>query len=603
MKRYLLLLAFLVSTFLPIAAADEYVKQITIKIQEPAVGAIPTYEASVDQHQKIRVAEVIWAGEFDNGKFVRGRNYTVAVRVMIDESSPYMFAKPSQSVITINGKKGQVTSSGQKKMKIEYDWKELGGPNLDLPENKLETKLKELAAAYPATNATDDKEVLKYLKSKLPKADIWLTGGSYTYTRMLPSETTDGNVSTTIGIISDGVRLDSYNFTVVLPALNKSPEAANLNADMILMKRALKDLMVTAKTTGKEVLAAVNAASIHGTKATWGNNYAYNAPTSSLQGSIQGDIILTLGDKRDIIAAHKVLPKDGSATDAAIDTDFSALSKALSAHTMTNKTTEREVIEIAADAIKNGSKLTCTSFIKTDATYDNDGKVVANFELELNGVKRAPRISRKIAKVRVSLPTEIAVSHDEWEVLRLTNIERYKQGISPLVMIAPLQDAGDIRAKEITIEYRKDHKRPDGSSCFTAIDPSFNRNRKLGENGYRTPTTPAQAVTGWMNSPGHRANILTREFVLFGCGVTTSNGIKHWIQMFAAGGGIRDVQSSTGSFHFDSVVDMEDAYLICDINESYKAYVPLEAEYMVQNGNQYTIHLAGKSVTVTVGNK
>ena len=603
MKRYLLLLAFLVSTFLPIAAADEYVKQITIKIQEPAVGAIPTYEASVDQHQKIRVAEVIWTGEFDNGKFVRGRNYTVAVRVMIDESSPYMFAKPSQSVITINGKKGQVTSSGQKKMKIEYDWKELGGPNPDLPENKLKTKLKELAAVYSATNATDDKELLKYLKSKLPKADIWLTGGSYTYTRKLPSETSDGNVSTTIGIISDGVRLDRYNFTVVLPALNKSPEAANLNADMILMKRALKDLMVTAKTTGKEVLAAVNAASIHGTKATWGNNYAYNAPTSSLQGSIHGDIILTLGDKRDIIAAHKVLPKDGSATDAAIDTDFSALSKALSAHTMTNKTTEQEVIEIATAAIKNGSKLTCTSFIKTDATYDNDGKVVANFELELNGVKRAPRISRKIAKVRVSLPTEIAVSHDEWEVLRLTNIERYKHSAGPLLMIAPLQDAGDIRAKEITIDYRKDHKRPDGSSCFTAIDPSFNRHRKMGENGYRTPTTPAQAVTGWMNSPGHRANILTKEFGLFGCGVTTYKGIKHWIQMFAEGGYVSNVESSTGSFHFDTVVDMEDAYLICDINESYKAYVPLEAEYMVQNGNQYTIHLAGKSVTVTVGNK
>ena len=602
MKRHLLLLAFLVSTFLPIAAADEYVKQITIKIQEPAVGAIPTYEASVDQHQKIRVAEVIWAGEFDNGKFIRGRNYTVAVRVMIDESSPYMFAKPSQSVITINGKKGQVTSSGQKKMKIEYDWKELGGPNPDLPENKLKASLNELAAAYIATNTTNKDDVLKYLKKEMPNAEIWLAGGAYQSTQLLPTETEDGNFSITIGITKGSVTLDKYSFTVTIPARNKSPYAQKLNEDMILMKRALKDLMVTAKTTGKEVLAAVNAASIHGTKATWGNNYAYNAPTSSLQGSIHGDIILTLGDKRDIIAAHKVLPIDGSATDAAIDTDFSALSKALSAHTMTNETTEQEVIEIATAAIKNGSKLTCTSFIKTDATYDNDGKVVANFELELNGVKRAPRISRKIAKVRVSLPTEIAVSHDEWEVLRLTNIERYKQGISLLVMIAPLQDAGDIRAKEITIDYRKDHKRPDGSSCFTAIDPSFNRNRKMGENGYRTPTTPAQAVTGWMNSPGHRANILTREFVLFGCGVTTSNGIKHWIQMFAAGGGIRDVQSSTGSFHFDSVVDMEDAYLICDINESYKAYVPLEAEYMVQNGNQYTIHLAGKSVTVTVGN-
>lgn len=487
-------------------------------------------------------------------------------------------------------------------MKIEYDWKELGGPNPDLPENKLKASLNELASAYIATNTTNKDDVLKYLKKEMPNAEIWLVGGAYQSTQLLPTETEDGNFSITIGITKGSVTLDKYSFTVTIPARNKSPYAQKLNEDMILMKRALKDLMVTAKTTGKEVLAAVNAASIHGTKATWGNNYAYNAPTSSLQGGIHGDIILTLGDKRDIIAAHKVLPKDGSATDAAIDTDFSALSKALSAHTMTNKTTEQEVIEIATAAIKNGSKLTCTSFIKTDATYDNDGKLVANFELELNGVKRAPRISRKIAKVRVSLPTEIAVSHDEWEVLRLTNIERYKQGISLLVMIAPLQDAGDIRAKEITIDYRKDHKRPDGSSCFTAIDPSFNRNRKMGENGYRTPTTPAQAVTGWMNSPGHRANILTREFVLFGCGVTTSNGIKHWIQMFAAGGGIRDVQSSTGSFHFDSVVDMEDAYLICDINESYKAYVPLEAEYMVQNGNQYTIHLAGKSVTVTVGN-
>lgn len=458
MKRCLLLLVFLVSTFLPIAAADEYVKQITIKIQEPAVGALPTYEASVDQHQKIRVAEVIWTGEFDNGKFIRGRNYTVAVRVMIDESSPYMFAKPSQSVITINGKRGQVTSFGQKKMKIEYDWKELGGPNPDLPENKLKASLSELASAYIATNTTNKDDVLKYLKKEMPNAEIWLVGGAYQSTQLLPTETEDGNFSITIGITKGSVTLDKYSFTVTIPARNKSPYAQKLYEDMILMKRALKDLMVTAKTTGKEVLAAVNAASIHGTKATWGNNYAYNAPTSSLQGGIHGDIILTLGDKRDIIAAHKVLPKDGSATDAAIDTDFSALSKALSAHTMTNKTSEQEVIEIATAAIKNGSKLTCTSFIKTDATYDNDGKLVANFELELNGVKRAPRISRKIAKVRVSLPTEIAVSHDEWEVLRLTNIERYKQGISLLVMIAPLQDAGDIRAKEITIDYRKDHK-------------------------------------------------------------------------------------------------------------------------------------------------
>lgn len=594
-------MAFLLSMFCTISASAAYVTKVVISIPEPAVGEKRVFKASVPETASTEITEVHWTGECNNGLFVKGNSYTLTVKLQIKASSSNIFATSGNINATINGHKAQVTSTREKSITVKYTWKTLGGVNTDTPEYKLKTKLKELAAAYTATNTTNDKELLKYLKSKLPKADIWLTGGSYTYTRKLPSETSDGNVSTTIGIISDGVRLDRYNFTVVLPALNKSPEAANLNADMTLMKRALKDLTVTAKTTGKDVLAAVNAASVHGTKATWGNNYTYNAPTSALQGSIHGDIVLTLGDKRDIIAAHKVLPKDGNAADAAIDADFSALSKALSAHTMTNKTYEQEVIEIATAAIKNGSKLTCTNFIKTDATYDNDGKIVAYFELELNGAKRSPRISRKIAKVRVSLPTEIAVSHDEWEVLRLTNIERYKHSAGPLLMIAPLQDAGDIRAKEITIDYRKDHKRPDGSSCFTAIDPSFNRHRRMGENAYKTPTTPAQAVTGWMNSPGHRANILTKEFGLFGCGVTTYKGIKHWIQMFAEGGYVSNVESSTGSFHFDTVVDMEDAYLICDINESYKAYVPLEAEYMVQNGNQYTIHLAGKSITVTVG--
>jgi hypothetical protein len=47
---------------------------------------------------------------------------------------------------------------------------------------------------------------------------------------------------------------------------------------------------------------------------------------------------------------------------------------------------------------------------------------------------------------------------------------------------------------------------------------------------------------------------------------------------------------------------MEKAYLICDVGEGIKAYVPLDEEYMFKKGNQYTIHLMGKSVTVTVAN-
>ena len=63
-------------------------------------------------------------------------------------------------------------------MKIEYDWKELGGPNPDLPENKLKASLNELAAAYIATNTTNKDDVLKYLKKEMPNAEVWLVGGA-----------------------------------------------------------------------------------------------------------------------------------------------------------------------------------------------------------------------------------------------------------------------------------------------------------------------------------------------------------------------------------------------------------------------------------------
>ena len=47
---------------------------------------------------------------------------------------------------------------------------------------------------------------------------------------------------------------------------------------------------------------------------------------------------------------------------------------------------------------------------------------------------------------------------------------------------------------------------------------------------------------------------------------------------------------------------MGNAYVICDTGDGIKAYIPFDADYMIQNGNQYTLRLMGKTVTVTVGN-
>lgn len=604
MKRHFLLIACLLSILFSGGVSAANVTKVVITAVEPVVGEVRSFKASVPETASTEVYEVHWSGEFENGRFVQGNNYTMTVRLRIKASSSNVFAPASNINATINGHKGKVSVVREyKAISVKYTWKELGGPNPNNPKTKLRTRLAEIAAAYTARNTDNDKVLMNHLREQLPGAQIWSTGGSYSYTRKVPSETVDGNITVSIGITYEGVTLDNYNFSVLLPALNKSPEAAKLQADMNLMKTALKNLMVTAQTTGDDVLAAVNAAAVNGTKATWDNDYKYSAPTANIQGSIDGDIILALGDKRDYFHAHKTLPINGSPADAAIDADFSALSKALHNHSVNNSTTQQELIDLASSAIKNGSKLTFTSFTKTEATYDNKGRIVICFELEYKDVRRSPRISMELFKLRPPLPSGISVSKEEWEVLRLTNKERYKAGAGTLVMVAPLQDAGDIRSKEIVIVMRRDHLRPDGKPYHTAIEPSFANSRYTAENCAKGATTPAMAIKLWMNSDGHRANMLSSKWCYFGCGMSEGGSApNNWVQLFSTGGGVMDAITNTGSFHFDTIADMEKAYLICDVGEGIKAYVPLDEDYMVKNGNQYTIHLMGKSVTVTVAN-
>lgn len=601
MKKYLLFIACLLFLFIPTSVFGAKVTKVVITAQEPVVGEKRSFEASVPKTASTEIYEVHWAGEFENGVFVQGNNYTMTVKLRIKASSKNVFAPSPNINATINGHKAKVVNGEYKTISVKYTWKELGGPNPNNPKTKLKKKLAELAAAYTATNADDDKVIIKYLKSELPDAEIWLAGGSYAYTRKMPTETRDGNISVSIGITYEGVTLDSYNFSVVLPAFNKSPIAAKLNSDMELMKTALKNLIVTAQTTGDEVLAAVNAAAVNGSTAVWGDNYKYSAPSALVQGSIDGDIIIALGDNKDYFHAHKTLPIAGSPTDAKIDADFSMLSKALHNHPVNNSTTQQELIDVASNAIKNGSKLTFVGFTKTEATYDEEGKIVISFDLQLEDVQRRPRISMNLAKLRPPLPNEISVNNDEWEVLRLTNKERYKAGAGTLLMVPPLQDAGDIRSEEIAIVMRKDHRRPDGSPYHTAIESSFAKGRYTGENCAKGVATPSQAIKSWMNSDGHKANILNSQWCFIGCGVSGSKDKKYWVQLFSTGGGVLDVETSTGSNHFATLADMEQAYLICYIAGGMKAYVPLDADYMVKNANSYTMHLMGKSVTVTVG--
>lgn len=76
------------------------------------------------------------------------------------------------------------------------------------------------------------------------------------------------------------------------------------------------------------------------------------------------------------------------------------------------------------------------------------------------------------------------------------------------------------------------HTRPDGSDCFTAVNGEYGM---MGENIAAGQPTPEAVMIDWMNSQGHRENILTPEYNVIGISCyldETSEYGFHWVQMF-----------------------------------------------------------------------
>ncbi len=112
-----------------------------------------------------------------------------------------------------------------------------------------------------------------------------------------------------------------------------------------------------------------------------------------------------------------------------------------------------------------------------------------------------------------------------WQVLTLVNQERAKEGLSALTMDSSLLSAAMLRGGEIAVCFS--HTRPTGQTCFTACA------KMTGENiayGYRSAE---DVMNGWMNSSGHRANIMNKSFKSIGISCVQVNGSYYWVQCFS----------------------------------------------------------------------
>lgn len=121
----------------------------------------------------------------------------------------------------------------------------------------------------------------------------------------------------------------------------------------------------------------------------------------------------------------------------------------------------------------------------------------------------------------------------ESDMLKQVNAQRAKNGKSALTLNQSLCASSRVRASEIAKDGCFSHTRPDGSGCFTAISGVSYRtageNIAMGTWGYYGVD---EIMDGWMNSEGHRANILNGDFSEVGFGCVVVNGNGYWVQMF-----------------------------------------------------------------------
>ena len=162
------------------------------------------------------------------------------------------------------------------------------------------------------------------------------------------------------------------------------------------------------------------------------------------------------------------------------------------------------------------------------------------------------------------------------QVITLLNEQRVNNGLSPLTADSTLTAAAMQRAAETVIYFS--HTRPDGSRCFTAFDGAWR-----GENIAAGQADPDEVITGWMNSTGHRKNILEANYTGVGVGCFNYKGINFWVQCFSditADGAVR-----TGT-------------------ASATAAVSASTDYINMSGRlaENTFSSAGETTTFTVSN-
>ena len=186
---------------------------------------------------------------------------------------------------------------------------------------------------------------------------------------------------------------------------------------------------------------------------------------------------------------------------------------------------------LAATLITTASAAVSHKVVRGDTMW----KLAVKYEVGLSEIKSVnPKISNPdliYPGQILNIPTtDSSITSYEREVIRLVNQKRRENGVGELIYDWELCRVARIKSQDMKDIGYFSHTSPTYGSPFEMMKSFGISYRTAGENIAKGYPTPKAVVDAWMNSPGHRANILNSSYTHIGVGYVASG--NYWTQMF-----------------------------------------------------------------------
>lgn len=173
----------------------------------------------------------------------------------------------------------------------------------------------------------------------------------------------------------------------------------------------------------------------------------------------------------------------------------------------------------------------------TVARGDSLWKIAVKYQIGISELIKANSQIKNPSMIyvgqKVNIPEAAPLGSLETEVTRLINIERANRGLAALTTNWELSRTARYKSQDMVNKGYFSHTSPTYGSPFTMMQNFGLKFSAAGENIAYGQRTAREVVTAWMNSPGHKANILSTAYTHTGVGAAKkADGTLYWTQMF-----------------------------------------------------------------------